>query len=267
MGCRLMNVKKCHEYILANYKDLTYEQMSHRTRMSPYKIRKFLNERGLTKEKIYDKRFFEHIDTPEKAYYLGLIYADGCVQEGKMIITLKSSDRAVLDRLAELLGGAHQVQLRQTSGVLNGYEYNTEIAALSICSQDFCKDLITHGVVQRKTYEKEYPRCENYFFDFLRGFLDGDGCIYTHEREIQIIFTGSNYNFLRYINAQIKKEYSTHGSLSSPDRWRKRLCFSRRDEIITLLNRLYEDKNSPRIERKYKKFIDFLTANNLEVVV
>lgn len=263
---RLMNVEQCHKYILDNYMTKTYEQLSRKTRMSPYKIKKYLNSQGLTKEKIFDRDFFHSIDTPEKAYYLGLIYADGSIHNSGFTISLKYDDKYILERLAELLGGAHEVKQKESRNTLHGKLYVTQLAILSVSAKEMREDLISLGVVPRKTYEREYPRCNKYFFDFLRGYLDGDGCIYTNDKEISIILTGSNYNFFRYLNSMIKKTFKTHGVLSSPDRWEKRLRFTRRDEVISILKTLYQDKNSPRLERKYMKYYNYMIAHGFEVI-
>lgn len=263
---RLMNVEQCHKYILDNYKTSTYEQLSKKTRMSAYKIRKFLNSHGLTKERIFNKSFFHEIDTPEKAYFLGLIYADGSINQHGFTISLKYDDKYILERLAMLLGGVHQVYEKTSSSALRGKLYVTKLAILTVSAKEIREDLINHGVVPRKTYEKEYPRCDKYFFDFLRGYMDGDGCVYTKDREIQIIFSGANYNFLRYINGMINKTFKAHGVLANRERWEKRLRFTRRAEVIALLSKMYEDKNSPRLLRKYHKFTDFMKVNGFEVI-
>lgn len=50
-------------------------------------LKKYLNDWGIKtktqKKYFYDETFFEKIDTEEKAYWLGFLYADGCVQENK----------------------------------------------------------------------------------------------------------------------------------------------------------------------------------------
>ena len=49
----------------------------------------------------YDINYFEVIDTEEKAYWLGFIYADGCISNDnkqQLIIELCKQDKIVLEK-------------------------------------------------------------------------------------------------------------------------------------------------------------------------
>lgn len=65
-----------------------------------------LNKKDNIKRKyVLNENYFEKIDTQNKAYFLGFIYADGCVNEIKhtLTITLKKEDEYILqDFLKEL---------------------------------------------------------------------------------------------------------------------------------------------------------------------
>lgn len=53
----------------------------------------------------YNKKYFDVINTEAKAYFLGLLYADGCnVQNpntGEISITLQEKDRDILEKLKQ----------------------------------------------------------------------------------------------------------------------------------------------------------------------
>lgn len=55
----------------------------------------------------YNTTYFEKIDSPEKAYWLGFLYADGCVRKnGKSLIleiTLSKTDKLQLEKLRNVL--------------------------------------------------------------------------------------------------------------------------------------------------------------------
>ena len=52
-----------------------------------------------------NENFFDVIDTEEKAYFLGFLYADGCnaTNRNAVILSLKEDDRDILEKLNSLL--------------------------------------------------------------------------------------------------------------------------------------------------------------------
>ena len=65
-------------FLKDNYKSMTYRQLSEHLDRSKLAIDLKINRLGLKKGKYtYDHDYFECIDTSDKAYWLGFIYADG----------------------------------------------------------------------------------------------------------------------------------------------------------------------------------------------
>lgn len=117
--------------------------------------------------------FFDAIDTEEKAYILGFIAADGCINDGyespELTIVLKGSDAPHLFRIAETMGMTRPVRTYNQKGY--------EIARLALRSEQIISSLATHGVVPRKTFSFGWPSLDYPMYrHFLRGFIDGDGC-------------------------------------------------------------------------------------------
>lgn len=115
--------------------------------------------------------FFSIIDSEEKAYFLGFIFADGYVNEKNNVvdITIHNKDKEILNNLVSLLypDGRPLAVIRK------------DYIRLVINSKKLVGDLKTHGCMQAKTFKLEFPEInEIYLRDFIRGYFDGDGCVY-----------------------------------------------------------------------------------------
>jgi len=127
-----------------------------------------------------NQSYFKEIDSEEKAYILGFLFADGYNQESKnqLRLTLEQTDKHTLDRIALLIFGHNKKPLMKiTRGERIYYD-------LSINSKEICADLARHGCMQNKTFKLKFP--ENINDDlrihFIRGYFDGDGCVSITKR-------------------------------------------------------------------------------------
>lgn len=137
--------------------------------------------------------YFTNIDTPNKAYFLGLIFTDGSVTEEKdkqsqLRLELKASDVVLLEKYREELG--------ITSKLIYSKRGNTESFLSTVRSDKIVKDLNKYGVVKNKTYlTNVLPKVSAILErDFLRGLIDGDGSIYPNQNYYRVNFTSHSKN-------------------------------------------------------------------------
>jgi hypothetical protein len=118
----------------------------------------------------YNDRYFENIDSHEKAYFLGFIAADGCVDGsvgGGLRINLQARDMSVLKSFQLALGHPKEPLVDS-----RGY------ALMVVHSSKLIEDLAQYGIVPRKTYSLDFPNVpEEFVNSFLLGYFDGDGSI------------------------------------------------------------------------------------------
>lgn len=122
-----------------------------------------------------NRRFFQSIDSEEKAYWLGMIASDGCVSERRhsMSINLKVSDHSHLEKFRAAL---------QTDTPVRVYRRTAPSVRLdshfSIISPELVSDLTRLGIVPRKSLVLTPPTLEpSLMRHFWRGCIDGDGSI------------------------------------------------------------------------------------------
>lgn len=133
--------------------------------------------------------FFEKIDSEEKAYWVGFIYADGCLYSStdnksmRIQINLSSVDIEHLNRFQKSIGSNYKISI--------GKIKKSEYCSIKVNSTKMCKDLISHGVVPRKSLYSSIPIVtEKYFRHMLRGFFDGDGTIDCPKKTIRLRMVG-----------------------------------------------------------------------------
>lgn len=129
--------------------------------------------------KIYERTedIFEKIDTEEKAYWLGFLYADGAIDKIKHSIRLGLSerDKQTVEDFKNFTGYTGPLYIdKYTRPPLNRSMYTC-----CIHSKKMTHDLIKNGAVPRKTFIITYPQTISSELDnhFIRGYFDGDGTI------------------------------------------------------------------------------------------
>lgn len=129
-----------------------------------------------------NQNFFEIIDTEEKAYWLGFLYADGCIYVAKnrkeVILELSTQDIEHIGLFNKHINSNRKIKITK-----RGY------ARLEIFNTKMVDDLINLGCISRKSLKVKFPTEEivpRYLIHhFIRGYMDGDGCICPYYKNIK----------------------------------------------------------------------------------
>lgn len=154
--------------------------------VSYYMIKEVLTEnnikmRGRDPYRIYDvdHNYFENIDTPEKAYWLGFLTADGNVIKGdtggySVRMELSIHDSEHLKKFKKALSSEHLIKKHTNSNMMG----------IAIYSKKMFNDLVKHGVISNKTKIIRPIKLDNdLVHHYWRGIFDGDGCIGVHRKD------------------------------------------------------------------------------------
>jgi len=126
----------------------------------------------------YNDRYFEIIDTPDKAYFLGLLAADGNISPRLTAarIALKEQDCNILEQFRKFLGeGAPELKTKISK--IN--ERNCAPQKILVLSKkSLVEDLLKLGITPNKSYTLKLScNLREFKKDFLRGVWDGDGSV------------------------------------------------------------------------------------------
>lgn len=135
-----------------------------------------------------DETILDNIDSEEKAYFLGLLWADGNIAKKNNDITIRllSKDKEILQQLSHLF-------YKQDLIIIAKNKKMQEIATLRICSKKLKQRLIELGCHPNKTFINKYPENLDPSLDrhFIRGAIDGDGSVLNYDSPV-ISITGTD---------------------------------------------------------------------------
>jgi intein/homing endonuclease len=129
---------------------------------------------------ITNEKFFDIINDEEKAYFLGLMYADGnnyvrIPHSYEVSIKLQEQDKYILEKFRDLLSPQTNLKL------IIDKKIKTKYCLFKINSKILSHQLSELGCVPAKSLILEFPKfiSNNLIHHFIRGYSDGDGSIYS----------------------------------------------------------------------------------------
>lgn len=147
------------------------------------------------------------------AYVLGYIYADGnllnCDYIRARYLQITSTEQDSLERIRGMINSEHKITKHKPS-----YLKGKMIYRLKIGSHKIYNDLLVHGLYPNKSLDMQFPEIPaEYLSHFIRGYFDGDGCIYFEKikntkgkilvKRIRTIFTSGSKVFLEKMRLAI----------------------------------------------------------------
>ena len=216
----------------------------------------------------HNEDFFETINTEEKAYWLGFMYADGWIQDNSKRygqdhfgITLADQDEAHLQKFLNSLNATNIIRY-DNSGVKKGW---SRCAKIELTSQKTVDDLVRHGCLKRKTLILQPPTTvpEELLHHFIRGFFDGDGSIIKTGGEYYEKYHKYNFSISFSCVESIAywlQDYFKIGSVVKDKRKENSFAYSIGgiNAVENFYHMLYDDA-TVYLDRKYERFQEFLS--------
>ena len=210
--------------------------------------------------------YFDNIDNKDKAYILGLLWADGhnSVDLGKITIQLQERDKQILEDINKV------TQSNMPLWFLNLHDKNpnwSNTYTLTFRSRHMSNILESYGMVQRKSLVLEFPQCvdEYLYSHFIRGYIDGDGSIYYSQSKnvyrISMVGTKMFLEFVQTICNKIGVKTSLHHK-DSHNNVIYTLSTTSNIGTLTFLKWIYNDATL-KLQRKYDKYQQIIYSQNI----
>ncbi len=226
-------------------------------------LSKYLKERGhdvinYQNRCRINENIFNVIDSEEKAYWLGFIFADGCIssEDYRLEVNLSTKDLNHMLKLKTFLNYEEDIKI----SVVNGFS----VCRLAVRNKNLWNQLNSKGCTPRKSLTLKFPNknifeSEDLIRHFIRGYVDGDGSLGIYSRnnwlyeELSILGTEEFLTTLRtiltvsgYLRNKSCKNYENKAFVLMFSNWKARV----------IARFLYENATI-YLDRKYNIYINF----------
>jgi len=218
--------------------------------------------------------FFDCIDTEIKAYLLGFYYADGSLntQRKRIKISIGFNDIEIINLFREYIAPLNIIG-EHINSKENKNKTKTHLNSIQIYSPHIVETLTKYGMGHCKTYNDIADLSfiqDNVMRHFIRGYFDGDGCVYSHVIKKNIKLKNGEFKQYEYRNRlwfivshtktqleflkQWLEKHEIHPNIYPDKKGNFYLSVTKKDSFYKLRELLYKDSKF-FLKRKYDKFM------------
>lgn len=219
-----------------------------------------------------NENFFDKIDTEAKAYFLGLMFADGNNYRSEkndnghdyqINITLQEQDKDILEIYKSYIVPNIDLKFIKSKDSHHKNQYRLRFDSKIVSDQ-----LVKLGCVPNKSMILEYPTCipDNLQHHFLRGYFDGDGSIsfwikqwktttnknYTWQITSTKNFCEGAKQIIEYFAKITPYQRATHPKLNQIT---TTISLGGNQQVYRLMSWLYQDATI-FLKRKHNKYLE-----------
>ena len=237
--------ERIKNYIKLCKLNYTSKEIMEELNVSRRTLTSYAKESGVKPKKIIrkanvDENYFEKIDTEDKAYILGFIFADGYIESHERALTFNISkkDIDILYTIKKFTKCGNEIRKSSTKNCIRLY----------ISSKKIVNDLKKLGVTRNKSLSINFPKLDgNLYRHFLRGYFDGDGHIGKRQC---VVVIGSKF-FLDGFDDLVFKKFNKSVYRSNMGNY-YRVQLNRCD--VDIIKWIYQD-SSVYLNRKYNEYL------------
>lgn len=264
--------------IIKEFKNgLTVAEIPQKLNISQRAVSRVLKDKNINTKRrnryTLDESYFDKIDSQEKAYILGFLYADGYVGDentNNIIVSVAEQDVDVLEKIVENIKFTGKLRVRNS--YKSSYKTSQRHFVLNFSSKQMACSLRELGFnCIKRNRVSQLPNIEDFLIrHFIRGFFDGDGSFsFSSNRSAHTLSTGEvkEYiyikpsfnivgptNFMKELAEVLPGSY--HFKQSGIDNLVYIMNSSKKD-IVDIYDYLYTD-STIYIKRKHDKFLKFM---------
>lgn len=200
------------------------------------------------------------------AYLLGYLFADGSMEDATYLrgkyLRASSIDEELISFVKYFLRAEHPIVILKPRNLRESQRYFIRIG-----DKDLYDSLVKLGLFPNKSLTMLFPKVnKKYFSDFIRGYFDGDGCVFLEKakgktqkeiiKKLSVIFTSGSKKFL----VGLKKEINENYKLEDLKIYNNKKYFQLKSNTrssVELFKRMYWPIGQPFLKRKKDIFEEY----------
>ncbi len=200
------------------------------------------------------KRIINETWNGNLAYAIGLIATDGCLSSDGLLVDLTSKDREQLLNFSKCVGVNFKI----------GNKWNLkgdECLRIQFKNRIFYDFLLSIGLTPKKSLTMGKLKIPSkYFFDFLRGCFDGDGCFYSYwdprwrsSHMFYLEFVSASKKHIDWLREELESRVGVFGHIGKDGRGRTFQLKYGKKEAMEVIKKMYYNQKVVCLSRKKLK--------------
>lgn len=268
-GKKRLSVIKFHDaaeelLVESKHRKVTYTEFSKKYHIQSTEFVNYCKKYYPSTNKI-DDTVFDVIDTEEKAYWLGFIFADGYINSDP--VDNKHYPHYTFECSLQISDVAHLEKMRKFFKMRNDLGTDEKRCRLSFDSKHLWETLNNYGCTPRKSLTLKFPdesifkETEKYtikdlLIHFIRGYWDGDGCLTYKRLTYPVISCISTEDFLTGIQRIFKTNKNLYNNNNVKDNTITKVIKYNGKEAFKFTKLMYSNAKI-YLNRKYKKYLEY----------
>jgi len=250
----IKEIEYLEKFIVTSYRFSSITKIKNCLKIDTEKIKKILlknNVKIINKQNLirFDPFIFDNINTEEKAYWLGFLFADGYInKKNGLELSLATIDKEHILKFSKFLKFTGKI-----------YEDKSRVR-LCISNKYFTDKLKSYNCINNKSLILDPPNIsifkdKNLIKDFIRGYIDGYGCLHLKRNNKLIFSVLGTYQFIEFIQTYILNElfisvniYKDKRSLNNTF-----ILQTSYSKALKIVDYFYKNSNI-YLDRKYTKY-------------
>lgn len=230
------------------------------------KIASVLEENGIPRTGVsrrkykINENYFDKIDSPNKAYILGFLFADGHneIKKATVSISLQEEDKEILELMRQEIGSEKPLEYLDYSNKNDcGYHYKNQYR-LMFFNKHICDTLNDIGMLSNKSLSLTFPDIHASLYPhFIRGYFDGDGSVCFSKNGNCIVTITSTESFCNSVKEILFEQLGIYTGIynaSNNNGITKVASISGKNQVQKFGEYIYKDADM-FLSRKYNKFL------------